>query len=167
MLGQDVYDKLLLIQALRESFPDAIFFTDTLDARYLNPAVLGYTRNLVVASPFGLELNRNLQLGATPFRGSEQVAIFLATQVALAPDAPDGEPLAHLHQQLRPLLFEIGRTYAVPLVPPPQPDGERADRGRRVKTLPRPHDLRRRLRIDFENRCTRQSVCRDNWNSRG
>ena len=121
VLGQDVYDKLLLIQALRESFPDAIFFTDTLDARYLNPAVLKYTRNLVVASPFGLELNRNLQLGATPFRSSEQVAVFLATQVALAPDK---DSLAHLHQELRPLLFEIGRTYAVPLfVPPPQPDG--------------------------------------------
>jgi hypothetical protein len=119
VLGQDVYDKLLLIQALRESFPDAIFFTDTLDARYLNPVVLGYTRNLVVASPFGLELNRNLQLGATPFRSSEQTAIFLATQVALDPDEV---PLDHLHQELRPLLFEIGRTYAVPLVTP-NPDG--------------------------------------------
>jgi hypothetical protein len=115
VLGQDVYDKLILIQALRESFPDAIFFTDTLDARYLNPAVLGYTRNLVVASPFGLELNRNLQLGATPFRSSEQAAIFLATQVALS---PDGGSLDHLQHQLHPLLFEIGRTYAVPLVMP-------------------------------------------------
>ncbi len=112
ILGADVYDKLLLIQALRPLFPEAIFFTEDLDARFLNQP---YTRNLVVASPFGFELFRTFQLGVPPFRDSDQTGTFLAVQMAMA-DLP--EIPGEIREQLNPLLFEIGRTQAIPLLVP-------------------------------------------------
>ena len=128
VLGADVYDKLLLIQALRPVFRDAVFFTDTLDARFMDPVkAIPYTRNMVVAAPFGFDLFRNFQVGATPFRSSEQTGAFLAVQTAAARIEPRTEYLA---SQLRqPLRFEIGRTYPVALDVPgaPRPRDEKAD----------------------------------------
>jgi hypothetical protein len=54
VLGSDVYDKMLILQALKESFPHVIFFTTDLDARLFHPSELAWTRNLVVASHFDL-----------------------------------------------------------------------------------------------------------------
>lgn len=34
LLGSDVYDKLMILQALRPEFPDAVFFTNNFDARF-------------------------------------------------------------------------------------------------------------------------------------
>lgn len=113
VLGADVYDKLLLIQALRPIFRDALFFTDALDARFMDPIrAIPYTRNLVVAAPFGFDLFRSYQVGVPPFRSSEQTAAFLAVQAAVAMDAKD---LDNVSSQLKPLRFEIGRTYPVAL----------------------------------------------------
>jgi hypothetical protein len=121
IFGTGVYDKLVLLQALHPLFKQAIFFTDSIDARYLDSVdALSYTRNLVIASPFGLELNRNLQVGAPPFRSSEQTAAFLAVQAAAGTDDPN--TLEGLQTQLEiPLRFEIGRTKEVPLFVPDQP----------------------------------------------
>jgi hypothetical protein len=118
LLGSNVYDDLLLLQILRPRFPDAIFFTDKLDSRFLDPASTKYTRNLVVASSYGFELSQRRQVGVAPFRSSEQTGAFLAVQAAVGSEkAGRGWLRGKLRQPRR---FEIGRTYPVPLfVPPP------------------------------------------------
>jgi hypothetical protein len=63
VLGSDAYDKLLVMQALRPLFPDAVFFTNDLDAIVLHPTVLANTRNLLIASGFALGLRRDIQVG--------------------------------------------------------------------------------------------------------
>ena len=55
ILGSDVYDKLLVLQALRASFHDALFFVTDADARYLHPSEFEWTRGLVVMSGYGLK----------------------------------------------------------------------------------------------------------------
>ena len=60
VLGSDVYDKLLVMEALRDSLPNAIFFTTSLDARLAHPDEWRWTRNLLVGSPFGLSLREEV-----------------------------------------------------------------------------------------------------------
>jgi len=84
ILGSDVYDKLLIIQALHDSFPDAVMFTNGVDARFLHPDQNKWTRNLLMVSGFGLELERALQRDIPPFRDSVQTAFFLTTEMAVA-----------------------------------------------------------------------------------
>lgn len=120
ILGSDVYDKLLLIQALREQFPHALFFTTDLDARLLHPTQIRWTRNLIVASSFGLRVieeahaeggvfhDRQLQL--PPFRDGYQSSLHLAALMAL------GERL-DARTFNTPKVYEIGRTDAILLRP--------------------------------------------------
>lgn len=82
ILGSDVYDELLILQALRPAFPGAIFFTTDLDARLLEPSQFAWTRNLIVASCFGLSLHPELQRTVPPFRDSYQTSRFLSTLTA-------------------------------------------------------------------------------------
>ena len=65
VLGSDVYDKQLVLQALRERFPRAMFFTTGLDARLTHQEQYEWCHNLIVASSHGLELERPIQ-GAVP-----------------------------------------------------------------------------------------------------
>jgi hypothetical protein len=115
VLGNDLYDKYLVFQALRPRFPGAIFFTTDLDAFLFHPASIKWTRNLVVASAFGLELPRDIQRDVPPFRDSYQTSVFLATLRALAPKGHpvwggrDPEGLA------KQRVFEIGQRRAVDL----------------------------------------------------
>lgn len=83
LMGGDVYDKLWLLRAIKPRFPDAIFFTDNLDAWLWQKDELRSTRNLVVASPFALSLGRRLQMGKPPFRDSYQTSTYAATLIAL------------------------------------------------------------------------------------
>ena len=87
VLGSDVYDKLLVLQALRPMFPDAVFFTTDMDARLAHPDQNAWARNLVVASHYGLALHPGLQRDVPPFRDGYQTAAFLGTQMALAREA--------------------------------------------------------------------------------
>ncbi|MBV8801245.1 MAG: hypothetical protein JO208_15760, partial [Alphaproteobacteria bacterium] len=103
VLGSDVYDKLLVLQALRPLFPDAWFFTTDLDALLLHPGPQSPTRNLLVASGFGLRLRPDIQGEIPPFRSSYQTAEFLAARVAVHGDDSPHPCLSHA-----PLLFEIG-----------------------------------------------------------
>ncbi len=57
ILGSDIYDKMLVLQAVRPQLPAAIFFTTDLDALYLEQNNENFARNLVVASADGLEVN--------------------------------------------------------------------------------------------------------------
>lgn len=109
VMGTDLYDKLLVLQALRPRFPNAIFFTTDLDARLWHPNQLKWTRNLVVASSFGLELQQELQQDIPPFRDSYQTAEYLGCLSALGVVSPEELKC------ISPRLFEIGRNGAVDL----------------------------------------------------
>jgi hypothetical protein len=107
VLGSDLYDKLLVLQALRSLLPNALFFTTDLDALVLHPIALTFTRNLLVASSFGLQLGPDIQGETPPFRSSYQTAAFLATRVAVRSE--NGPPPAW---SMTPLLFEVGTSRA-------------------------------------------------------
>ncbi|MET0218201.1 MAG: hypothetical protein ABW205_09795, partial [Burkholderiales bacterium] len=115
VLGTDPYDKLLVMQALHPALPEAIFFTTDLDALYLHPTeVKRGTKNLVVASAFGLELSDRWQGSIMPFRDSYQTGAFLSTRVALG-EKQDSDMLARSLQA--PRIYEIGRNSIVDLSP--------------------------------------------------
>jgi hypothetical protein len=107
VLGSDLYDKLLVLQALRPLLPDARFFTTDLDALLLHPAEQKVTRNLLVASGFGLQLHPDIQRSIPPFRSNYQTAEFLAARIAVSSDDPPNRCWTH-----SPLLFEIGSSRA-------------------------------------------------------
>ena len=117
IVGSDLYDKLLILQALRSRFKDQIFFTTDLDARYLHADQKDWARNLVVASHFGLSLRPLLQLGTPPFRDGYQTATYLATRMALE-NRPSNDWPGKMKEWLHPQIFEIGRTEAVHLASP-------------------------------------------------
>ncbi len=126
VLGSDVYDKLMILQALRKNFPHALFFTTDLDSRLTHASQLPWTRNLVVASHFGLELEPRLQTPIPPFRDSYQTALFYSVLRAVGHlQLPDGTQDLHLPggqsflSDVLPRLYEVGRHGAVDLSPDP------------------------------------------------
>src|ERR1700730_4786433 len=110
LLGSDVYDKLELLKALRPVLPEAVFFTNHLDARLAHPDEWKETHNLVVVSAFRLSINESLNKrqkqryqNVAPFRDSGQTALYEATLESMGKlEARD----AILNS---PLIFEIGR----------------------------------------------------------
>lgn len=137
ILGRDPYDALLILQALREEFPNALFFATDLDARYFHQDELKWTRNLIVASQFGLQLQPSLQQSIPPFRSSLQTSTFFALLQAIGRVTLEGSKFILSGSKLEyaaeipPRLFEIGRHGAVDL----SPVG-------RVKDLPTIHPVR-------------------------
>jgi len=118
VFGSDLYDKLLVLQALRQEFPTAPFFTTDLDARFMHPREFQWTRNLIVASSFGLQLREEIQEGLPPFRNNYQTATFLAVTVAVVNALPNGQqgPVSDktITKWLEdPGVYEIGRTEAL------------------------------------------------------
>jgi hypothetical protein len=71
----------MVLEALSGSLPDAVFFTNNLDARFAHRDEWRWTRNLIVASPFGLTLKERYQK-VPPFRDSIQTAMYAATLLA-------------------------------------------------------------------------------------
>ncbi|MGR9115946.1 MAG: hypothetical protein ACU85E_09285 [Gammaproteobacteria bacterium] len=120
ILGSDVYDKLMVLRALRPKFPRALFFTTDLDARLLHPDEYGATRNLIVASSFGFQLHPNLQDKIPPFRDGYSTAYFLATQIARY-NAASSEKLTQLaidNMRKPPRIFELGFQEAIDFAAP-------------------------------------------------
>jgi hypothetical protein len=105
VLGSDLYDKLLVLQALRPLFTEAVFFTTDLDGLLLHPMAQTPTRNLLVASGFGLHLRSEIQGQIPPFRSSYETASFLATRIAVRSERPPA-------WSTRPVVFEIGASRA-------------------------------------------------------
>jgi hypothetical protein len=70
VLGSDIYDKMLVLQAVRRALPSAIFFTTDLDALYLEQESQQFTRNLVVASAESLDVSN-----VPPMRDSYQTVL--------------------------------------------------------------------------------------------
>lgn len=118
IIGNDVYDKLIILRALRERFKDKVFFTTDLDARYLHADQNKWTRNLIVASNYGLMMHEDLQSSTMPFRASYQTAAFFATLIALKNDEHVSDINQKLNQWLNPQIFEIGKTEAIHLTSP-------------------------------------------------
>ena len=135
IMGTDPYDALLIIKALRPAFPHAIFFTLDLDARHLHPSEYKSTRNMVIAAPFGLQLEGGLQRDVPPFRSSYQTSAYFAVLQAVGhvrcvpPDSVSqqlGPCTTSYHVTMtpddrlydagsHPRLFEVGREGAVDL----------------------------------------------------
>ncbi|MFO1433800.1 MAG: hypothetical protein U1F76_27510 [Candidatus Competibacteraceae bacterium] len=123
LLGSDADDKLILLQALRPRLPGMVFFTTDMDARLIPHGSHDWSRNLIVASSFGLNLNKSYQGSIPPFRDAYQTAIFLATQLAVCninteTGIGSDAVLDAKHDLLDtwlgkpPRLFEIGHTEA-------------------------------------------------------
>src|SRR5262249_40987232 len=125
--GNDVYDKLLLLRALKPEFPGATFLTTDLDARLLDPEESSWARNLVVATNYDLSLNVAIQPHVLPLRDNYQAATYLAAFLLARDRAIDAvKTMSHrsnakdskdltLLWLVDPLLFEIGRTRPIPL----------------------------------------------------
>lgn len=114
--GTDVFDKLLLLQAMRDEFPGRVFFTTDLDAALLMPDQYRWTRNLIVASSYDLRLGARLQGQAPPFRDCYQTSVFIATKLAVG----DKDMTYEVDQRCECLfpparVYEIGRSGAFDL----------------------------------------------------
>jgi hypothetical protein len=84
VIGGDVFDKLLVLRALKPQFPDALFFTDDFDALLTLESELRWTRNLLVATSFGPKLREERQKDLPPFRNFAETSAFLTTQLAVS-----------------------------------------------------------------------------------
>ncbi|OOP54911.1 MAG: hypothetical protein AYP45_17780 [Candidatus Brocadia carolinensis] len=115
VLGNDIYDKLLILRALRDQFPSAIFFTTDLDARLFHHTELPWTRNLIVASSYGLQLHPDYQRAIPPFRSTYQTSLFTATLQAL--EIIPKEEIDFDNHVNTPRIFEIGHRGAYDLTP--------------------------------------------------
>ncbi len=118
IIGNDYHDKLLALKALKPQFPSAVFFTTDLNAAMLHPGDNKFTRNLIVASGYHLNLAYNLQNGIPPFRDSYQTAGFFATQAAIY-DLEESKILPEVNQARTSHIFEIGRSQAINLISVP------------------------------------------------
>lgn len=114
VLGSDVYDKLLVLQALRPELPQTVFFTTDMDGLYLQADNEEVTRNLIVASARELRCNAAAQdWRVPPMRDSQQVVLFDA-----AKGIATGKELSPPERTAAKLL-EIGAGSAVSLYPSP------------------------------------------------
>jgi len=122
IVGNDQYDKLILIQSLRKTFSDCVFFTTDLDSAFTTKNEYPYTRNVLVASHFGFSLRKELQQETLPFRSNYQTAIYYGTFNALS--GPN-EPMSYARGA--PRIFEIGRSKPINLTPADEIDSIHPD----------------------------------------
>jgi hypothetical protein len=115
LLGSDVYDKLMILRALRPQFRNVIFFTNNYDAHFERRDDWGDTRNLIIASPFGGAPPENFEhRPVAPFRDNNQTSMYVGTLVATGRMAEDeADSLSW-----QPRIFEISRHGAYDLSPP-------------------------------------------------
>src|SRR5262249_49612299 len=124
ILGSDTYDKLLILQGLRKVFPSAEYFTTDLDASLFAPEQYDVTRNLLVATAFGLELTEGYQKSILPFRDSAQTPTYFAFLNATEYlNIKKNENIGKLFLSWFPSIFEIGGSGPSPLISTP-PAGE-------------------------------------------
>jgi hypothetical protein len=115
LLGQDIYDKLMILRALRPQFPGAVFFTNNYDAHFERRDDWGDTHNLIIASPYGSTLPETYMTGMhiPPFRDNNQTSMYVGTLVATGRMTKDeADSLSW-----QPRIFEISRHGAYDLSP--------------------------------------------------
>jgi len=116
LLGSDIYDKLMILRALRPQFPGTVLFTNNYDAHFERRDAWADTHNLVIASPFASTVpeiyieNRHIP----PFRDNNQTSMYVGTLVATG--RMKEEEADCLSWQ--PRIFEISRRGAYDLSPP-------------------------------------------------
>ncbi len=120
VVGSDLYDKQLILQALRPGFADLVFFTTDLDARLIHPSQYPWAHNLVIGSAYGLELREDLLASfhwrVPPFRSVYQTSTFVGCLLGVPrPGGPIPDP--EMAERVRngaaaPRLFEVARTGA-------------------------------------------------------
>ena len=106
VLGSDVYDKMMVLKALRDRFPGALFFTTDMDASFLHPKDYRWTRNLIVATGYGLELQRVFQQTIPPFRDVYESSLYFSTLLATRTTLPKQSEIDCL---VKPKIIEIAR----------------------------------------------------------
>ena len=107
LLGSDIYDKMMILRALRPEFPSAVFFTNNYDAHFERRDAWDDTHNLIIASPFGASLpSIYTQQHVAPFRDSDQTSMYVGTLVATG-RMDKGVPVGSFVWQ--PRIFEISR----------------------------------------------------------
>jgi len=115
LLGSDLYDKLMILRALRPEFPAALFFTNNYDAHFERRDDWDATHNLVIASPFGSALlEAYSRQRIAPFRDTNQTSMYVGTLAATTKIR--FEDVQSLSWQ--PRIFEISRRGAYDLSPP-------------------------------------------------
>ena len=106
VLGSDIFDKLMILRALRPRLPQSLFFTNNLDAWLWHKEEIPGTQNLIVGSPYGLSLAAEFQRGIPPFRDSYQTSAYAGTMAALGMIT---KPTFRLESAVRDVrLYEIG-----------------------------------------------------------
>lgn len=116
LLGSDIYDKMMILRALRPEFPSAIFFTNNYDAHFERRDAWDDTHNLIIASPFGASLpSIYTQQHVAPFRDSDQTSMYVGTLVATG---RMDKSVATGYFVWQPRIFEISRRGALDLSPP-------------------------------------------------
>ena len=117
LLGSDVYDKLLILRALRPELPGALFATTDLDAQLLHPAEFNWARSLIIASTYDLGLSLPVHINTMPFRDSYQTSMYLATRLGFNNNLMGevGLKQKSLYDKIPPQLFEVGRQDLVQL----------------------------------------------------
>ncbi|MEY2562062.1 MAG: hypothetical protein QOH88_255 [Verrucomicrobiota bacterium] len=109
ILGSDIYDKMLILQAMRDELRSAIFFTTDLDALYLERGNQHFTRNLIVAGGDGLDVNQNLLATpgsyVPPMRDGYQTVLANKVLSLLAPGDPKSATTPT--PSVTPKIFEI------------------------------------------------------------
>lgn len=144
LLGSDIFDKLMILRALRRELPEALFFTNNYDAHLERKDVWVDVRNLILASPFGpvLEVARPQDKPAftqqvAPFRDNNQTSIFAGTLVATG--RLDQSVIDEIVR--RPRLYEIGRRGAyefTEMAPASKPGENPSPQSPRIRFGPRP-----------------------------
>jgi len=106
LLGSDIYDKLMILRALRPQFPGTVFFTNNYDAHFERRDDWDDAHNLIIASPFGSTLPEIYPRSRIPpFRDNNQTSMYVGTLVATG--RMTEEEAEYLSWQ--PHIFEIGR----------------------------------------------------------
>jgi hypothetical protein len=115
LLGSDIYDKLMILRALRPQFPGVVFFTNNYDAHFERRDDWDYAHNLIIASPFGSALPETYsQQHIAPFRDANQTSMYVGTLVATT----RMEEKVADYFSWQPRIFEISRHGAFDLSEP-------------------------------------------------
>ncbi len=103
IVSTDMYDKLLLLRALKPQLPEVLFFTTDMETLYWHPSEIDFTRNLIVGSSYGLRLDKEVQGFVPPFRNNYQTSLFASVLMAANAIGPPFGVEAY-----EPMVYEIG-----------------------------------------------------------